>query len=72
MNSALGDDDYGELLLDVESVCAPDQGLHNPRLNIWKEDIVNILVIEDAKDEFIVYTRRGGVRTSCTSPLSSE
>ena len=53
-NSVIGDDDYGELLLDVESVCTPDQGRHNPRLNVQKENIVNILVIENMKGEFIV------------------
>ena len=65
VNSAICDDDCGELLLDVGSVCTPGQGLHNPRLNVQKKDIVNILVIENRKGELIVYTRREGVRSFC-------
>ena len=34
VNSAICDDDYGELLLDVGSVCTPDQGPQNPWLNV--------------------------------------
>ena len=45
VNSAICDDDYGELLLDVGSVCAPDQGPQNPRPNVQKEHIEIILVI---------------------------
>ena len=45
VNSAIGDDDYGELLLDVESVCTPDQGPQNPRPNVQKENIEIILFI---------------------------
>ena len=54
MNSAICDDDYGELLLDVGSVCTPDQGPQNPRLNVQKEGIEIILEIMDMKDRFIV------------------
>ena len=71
VKKATCDDDYGELLLDVGSVCAPDQGPQNPRLNVQKKGIEIILKIMDVKDRFIVYTRRGSVRTSCTCPLCS-
>ena len=54
MNSAIGDDDYGELLLDVESVCTPDQGPQNPWLNVGKEGIAIILEIMDTKVMLIV------------------
>ena len=54
VNSAICDDDYGELLFDVGSACTPDQGPQNPWLNVEKEGIEIILEIMDMKDRFIV------------------
>ena len=39
VNSAICGDDYGELLLDVGSVCTPDQGPQNLRPNKRKENV---------------------------------
>ena len=54
VKKATCDDDYGELLLDVGSVCTPDQGPQNPWLNVQKEGIAIVLEIMDVKVVFIV------------------
>ena len=45
------DDDYGKLLLDFGSVCTPDQGPQNPRLNVQKEAIAIPISNDDIKSD---------------------